>query len=560
MWVHLPTSVYSPESVPSDSDLKSLCQMLSVSVMWRSKPQPSKFWQRVLRTGALRTVPFGAISQPLMVACGVERWIFSQAVFRAKTSLLPESGPDSQGSAQASGGSSSGSSKKSSRQTSSSKTSGAYSQVGLFSTDPTYWDTSTAFSVPRLLRGSVGPLKLTSIDYSGEFSRFTASQHCTMSRRAWELWVTKARQDFSRRQKLARVINVSGSSSSPDVWPTARAEDSESCGNHPGATDSLTGVTRDWLTPHGMNGTDHTGKQGRGGEFAKQATEWQTPATDSFRSRGGDRKDEMGLDQQTRFWPTPNAAAHSANTNREERGAGGPNLHETSQQWPTPTAWEQSENPESFEARRQREQAKGRNGNGMGAPLDMVASSWPTPNVPNGGRTSNTTDTREDGSKRQVDLGALVTTWGTPTSRDWKDGASPDQREGRGDNGLVSLQVLSWPTPTAKIADGSQTHHGSANGRQNELLLDGLAQAFDTTFLSSLRDPEHLSNGGESSPITRTSLPPSQRKKLNASFVEILQGLPLGWTSRTARIDSAALETWLSRCRSHLQSLLSREN
>jgi hypothetical protein len=27
---------------------------------------------------------------------------------------------------------------------------------------------------------------------------------------------------------------------------------------------------------------------------------WQTPATDSFRSRGGDRKDEMGLDQEAR--------------------------------------------------------------------------------------------------------------------------------------------------------------------------------------------------------------------------------------------------------------------
>jgi DNA (cytosine-5)-methyltransferase 1 len=35
---------------------------------------------------------------------------------------------------------------------------------------------------------------------------------------------------------------------------------------------------------------------------------WQTPATDSFRSRGGDRKDEMGLDQQARHWPTPQTA------------------------------------------------------------------------------------------------------------------------------------------------------------------------------------------------------------------------------------------------------------
>lgn len=53
-------------------------------------------------------------------------------------------------------------------------------------------------------------------------------------------------------------------------WPTPRSEDSESAGNHPGATDSLTGAS----------------------------SLWQTPASDSFRSRGGDRKDEQGLDQQ----------------------------------------------------------------------------------------------------------------------------------------------------------------------------------------------------------------------------------------------------------------------
>lgn len=40
-----------------------------------------------------------------------------------------------------------------------------------------------------------------------------------------------------------------------------------------------------------------------------KAQMWQTPAADSFRSRGGDRKDEMGLDQQARLaWPTPSAA------------------------------------------------------------------------------------------------------------------------------------------------------------------------------------------------------------------------------------------------------------
>ncbi len=101
------------------------------------------------------------------------------------------------------------------------------------------------------------------------------------------------------------------------MWPTARAEDSECCGNHPGVQDSLGGATRNWSTPstedhktdgpnaigrygtdamrtsdqrlrnqaatwktpHGMANIDANGKHGGagGGEFAKQANAWTTP-------------------------------------------------------------------------------------------------------------------------------------------------------------------------------------------------------------------------------------------------------------------------------------------
>jgi len=92
------------------------------------------------------------------------------------------------------------------------------------------------------------------------------------------------------------------------LWATPRAEDSEQCGNHPGANDSLTGQTR----------------------------LWQTPQTDSFRSRSGDRKDEQGLDQQTRLWKTPHGIA---NTDRfGKTGGGGGEFHKQAMAWPTPTA------------------------------------------------------------------------------------------------------------------------------------------------------------------------------------------------------------------------------
>ncbi len=77
-----------------------------------------------------------------------------------------------------------------------------------------------------------------------------------------------------------------------------------------------------WKTPHGMGNVDASGKMGGagGGEFAKQANQWQTPATDSFRSRGGERKDEQGLDQQARLWATPSARDHKGEASKGPKG------------------------------------------------------------------------------------------------------------------------------------------------------------------------------------------------------------------------------------------------
>jgi hypothetical protein len=194
-----------------------------------------------------------------------------------------------------------------------------------------------------------------------------------------------------------------------------------------------------------MGNIDQSGKIGSGGEFAKQATEWptpnahdsqgargaeyaatdrhykphdlamsadqwQTPATDSFRSRGGDRVDEMGLDQQARFW-------------------------------------------------------------------------------------------------------------GTPTSRDWKDGAST--LENTPVNGLLGRQATVWE--------------------------------------SSPPAPENATSGDESSGSAPGLLPPSQRKRLNSLFTTWMMGLPLYWLA-PAPVNSARAATQLYLCaqRLHLQRLLER--
>jgi DNA (cytosine-5)-methyltransferase 1 len=127
------------------------------------------------------------------------------------------------------------------------------------------------------------------------------------SRKSYERWVTTLQRASLQRRKLD--TRTGGSASLR--WPTARAEDAESCGNHPGNCDSLTGAAR----------------------------QWQTPAVDSFRSRGGERKAEMGLDQQARFWYTPNAAmadrgAQDPSTARAQGHAN--RLQDQAKFWKTP--------------------------------------------------------------------------------------------------------------------------------------------------------------------------------------------------------------------------------
>ena len=90
-------------------------------------------------------------------------------------------------------------------------------------------------------------------------------------------------------------------------WPTARQEDGESCEFAQQATM--------WRTPDAPNTGGPRNRQDSIGDghqvtVAEQAEHWQTPAADSFRSRGHDRKEEMGLDQQARFFPTPAARDH----------------------------------------------------------------------------------------------------------------------------------------------------------------------------------------------------------------------------------------------------------
>lgn len=199
-------------------------------------------------------------------------------------------------------------------------------------------------------------------------------------------WATAVRSASSVRRKSARVIDgtefssleswgtsrvtTNGGRGTPGRpaearledqaadWPTASVADSRNlrnatAGRHPDSTghagETLCDAIQDWPTPNANpDAPNNSLNRGNGQVRARLtsqclgqiASDWQTPATDSFRSRGGDRKDEQGLDQQARDWATPRTitGGKESKESKESRGAGGMDLQQQAADWPTPNS------------------------------------------------------------------------------------------------------------------------------------------------------------------------------------------------------------------------------
>ena len=126
--------------------------------------------------------------------------------------------------------------------------------------------------------------------------------------------------------------------------------------------------------------------------------------------------------------------------------------------WPSPTASDhlasQSETLGAWEERAAKKKAQGIN---LQFALRHAVQMWPTPNVPNGGRspapgTVSLTGKTLDGKKRQVDLGAAVKAmWSTLRASDGAHGG-PNQRDSKGRLGLTgeAAHAKMWPTPNTR--------------------------------------------------------------------------------------------------------------
>lgn len=174
----------------------------------------------------------------------------------------------------------------------------------------------------------------------------------------------------------------------------------------------------------------------------------------------------------------------------------------------------EGEGPETFFARQDRVKAKGINGNGMGAPLTLAATMWPTP-ATRDYKGANGSDHLENGTGR-LHLDQLPNfvehLWRTPQAMDAE----------RGSNGT-------W-VPKPKAGEHSLRHQ---------------IEKFPASFHQV--HPIY--------PVGQVSSHP--RRSLNPLFVEWLMGWPPGWTL-LAWTDFACSGTELCRFKQRMRSALSQ--
>lgn len=391
MWLRIPSESFhsSPGPAASTSELESLAGRLEASAMWRSTLRPLASWLRVLKTEAWMTRRFGAMFDPSTASLGAAEWISSLG--DSLVPIFPWQGEGTESPKEPEADFGSNTLESFAKFNPDGSLSRTFRQFSLFQQDPSFLEglpkagsmrNGFLFERPTLeLRTSESESSFwptaTSQDEHTRISKHSQDgEPLTAAIHRWNTphglstygggefakeaknWPTPLSNpeapNNSTRRESGRVARrdtdqcLASRAQAVANWPTPRAEDSEACGNHPGATDSLTGMMKLWPTAMSSDGTrgnraDHmsrnpkaggdlttaanswpspTAHDGRrpgsdatstqGGNLKRLAEEWQTPATDSFRSRGGDRKDEMGLDQQARMFPTPKARDHKS--------------------------------------------------------------------------------------------------------------------------------------------------------------------------------------------------------------------------------------------------------
>jgi hypothetical protein len=130
------------------------------------------------------------------------------------------------------------------------------------------------------------------------------SQACCLPTTQWPKFLGTWPTSGTMRNGLCYAHQTSGPATDApgcSSWPTLQSQDAAA-----GSPERV-----------GRYGTKHGGRN-----LTDDVTIWQTPGTDSFRSRGGDRRDEIGLDRQARTWPTPRTITGGPESSKRKKELG----------------------------------------------------------------------------------------------------------------------------------------------------------------------------------------------------------------------------------------------
>lgn len=169
-------------------------------------------------------------------------------------------------------------------------------------------------------------------------------------------------------------------------------------------------------------------------------------------------------------WPTAKALTGGANSQRETRGAGGPDLQEVAQNWPTAVKTD-ANGARSFDLDGHRIGAN------AGPTLNDLAANWTTPQAPDvSPRGSGQVPSAKAGN---ACLARDAENWGTPRASDAEKGG-PNQSFGAGGIPLPA-QAATWPTPASRDHKGEngEAHLTNGTGRLHmDQLPNFVAHAF----------------------------------------------------------------------------------
>ena len=370
-----------------------------------------------------------------------------------------------------------------------------------------------------------------------ESSSWRTSQGCLVTEtwdeflETWPKWGSMRSGACSARRSAAPATGESGCS----FWPTAQAHDSQGPktpeqiaamrAKGPGVS-NLNESATEWGTPNSHERTHSPRNVDHGQQLANQADQWQTPTANPATYTGGNSPGYLCLPGQVQQWPTPQAQNSKGMDpeNVERRGAKLYNL---------------------------------KTGKQIQSCLDQeILKLWRTPDTLGAEGPRNRQDSIGNG--HQVTIAEQAEHWPTPAAHEARLGYQRRDTGKKGTQKSLTTIVMdhafqsSHPDPTT-MSNGKKSSSDGLNSRP----LWGSPR---TTNNGGNGNPDRNMRGKSTdSRIEDQAAMVTGKKKLNANFVDWMQGLPIHWSDVTASIDSAQMETWRSRFRSHLRSLLSQD-